>query len=173
MTVIFPGYFIRKTRMKNKLTLLLLLCLGAMVSLTACRTNVQPAVWAEPKENAVKAGEMEQAEPEENTANAVKTEKTEQASSEDVDYAKKENWAYFGIGEDKEADLFMICPTVDTKGERGVLKVTDVDAADYPAIIPGLPEGPVPIFHQTTQGTCPHVSLYNIIIGTETAGEKI
>ena len=42
--------------MKNKLTLLLLLCLGAMVSLTACRTNVQPAVWAEPKENAVKAG---------------------------------------------------------------------------------------------------------------------
>ena len=103
--------------MKNKLTLLLLLCLGAMMSLTACRTNVQPAVWAEPKENAVKAGETEQPAPEENTANAVKTEKTEQASSEDIDYAKKENWAYFGIGEDKDADLFLICPTVDTKDE--------------------------------------------------------
>ena len=62
--------------MKNKLTLLLLLCLGAMMSLTACRTNVQPTVWAEPKENTVKVGETEQPAPEENTANAVKTEKT-------------------------------------------------------------------------------------------------
>ena len=34
-----------------------------------------------------------------------------------VDYSKEENWAYFGIGEDKEADLFLICPTVDMKDE--------------------------------------------------------
>lgn len=33
------------------------------------------------------------------------------------DYSKEENWAYYGIGEDKEADLFLICPTVDTKDE--------------------------------------------------------
>lgn len=33
------------------------------------------------------------------------------------DYAKEENWAYFAIGEEKDADLFLICPTVDTKDE--------------------------------------------------------
>ncbi len=32
-------------------------------------------------------------------------------------YAKPESWAYFGIGEDKEADLFLICPTVDVRDE--------------------------------------------------------
>ena len=30
-----------------------------------------------------------------------------------IDYSKSENWAYFSVGEDKQADLFLICPTVD------------------------------------------------------------
>ena len=30
-----------------------------------------------------------------------------------VDYSDPSSWAYFGIGEGKEADLFIICPTVD------------------------------------------------------------
>lgn len=34
-----------------------------------------------------------------------------------VDYSKAENWAYFSEGEDKPADLFLICPTVDTNDE--------------------------------------------------------
>ncbi len=34
-----------------------------------------------------------------------------------VDYCAAENWAYFGIGEGKDADAFLICPTVDTKDE--------------------------------------------------------
>ena len=33
------------------------------------------------------------------------------------DYAAAENWAYFGLGQDKAADLFLICPTVDVKDE--------------------------------------------------------
>ena len=33
------------------------------------------------------------------------------------DYSKEENWAYFALGEDKDVDLFLICPTVDTKDE--------------------------------------------------------
>ena len=33
------------------------------------------------------------------------------------DYAMEENWAYFGLGEDNDADLFLICPTVDTRDE--------------------------------------------------------
>ncbi|MBR0085367.1 MAG: DUF3089 domain-containing protein, partial [Lachnospiraceae bacterium] len=32
-------------------------------------------------------------------------------------YAAKRNWAYFREGEDKDADLFIICPTVDMKDE--------------------------------------------------------
>ena len=30
-----------------------------------------------------------------------------------VDYSQSENWAYYAVGEGKEADLFLICPTVD------------------------------------------------------------
>ena len=30
-----------------------------------------------------------------------------------VDYSQSENWAYYAEGEGKEADLFLICPTVD------------------------------------------------------------
>lgn len=35
-----------------------------------------------------------------------------------VDYSKQENWAYFAEGENKNADLFLICPTVDM-GKNG------------------------------------------------------
>lgn len=35
-----------------------------------------------------------------------------------VDYSKSENWAYYAEGAGKEADLFLICPTVDM-GEDG------------------------------------------------------
>ena len=35
----------------------------------------------------------------------------------ETDYAAEENWAYFGIGVDKDADVFLICPTVDMKDE--------------------------------------------------------
>lgn len=34
-----------------------------------------------------------------------------------VDYSKAENWAYWDLGEGKEADVFLICPTVDINDE--------------------------------------------------------
>ncbi len=34
-----------------------------------------------------------------------------------TDYYRKSNWAYFAEGEGKDADLFLICPTVDMKDE--------------------------------------------------------
>ncbi len=37
--------------------------------------------------------------------------------SSGVDYADKGNWAYYGVGDDKDADLFLIAPTVDVKDE--------------------------------------------------------
>lgn len=49
------------------------------------------------------------------TTGAAAAEET--ADPERPDYAKEENWAYFGIGEDKEADLFLVCPTVDMRDE--------------------------------------------------------
>lgn len=49
----------------------------------------------------------------ETAANAAET-----ADSEAIpDYSKAENWAYFDLGEQKSADLFLVCPTVDTKDE--------------------------------------------------------
>lgn len=37
--------------------------------------------------------------------------------AETVDYSKAENWAYYAEGENKAADLFLICPTVDMGGD--------------------------------------------------------
>lgn len=34
-----------------------------------------------------------------------------------TDYSNPDNWAYYGVGEDKDVDLFLICPTVDVKEE--------------------------------------------------------
>ncbi|MCR5733460.1 MAG: DUF3089 domain-containing protein [Lachnospiraceae bacterium] len=34
-----------------------------------------------------------------------------------VDYSDENNWAYYAEGEDKQADLFLICPTVDVNDE--------------------------------------------------------
>ena len=34
-----------------------------------------------------------------------------------IDYADKTTWAYYGIGEDRNADLFLVCPTVDMNDE--------------------------------------------------------
>lgn len=38
----------------------------------------------------------------------------------DPDYSLPENWAWFGIGEDKPADLFIVCPTVDMRDETNL-----------------------------------------------------
>ena len=37
--------------------------------------------------------------------------------AKDKSYSEKSNWAYFAEGEGKKADLFIICPTVDTRDE--------------------------------------------------------
>ena len=48
-----------------------------------------------------------------------------------VDYSQSENWAYYAVGEGKEADLFLICPTVDM-GEDGEynMSMDDVDVKE-------------------------------------------
>ena len=36
------------------------------------------------------------------------------------DYGRAENWVWHGIGEDKAADLFLLCPTVDMRDETNL-----------------------------------------------------
>lgn len=36
------------------------------------------------------------------------------------DYASAENWAWYAVGEDRPADLFIICPTVDMRDETNL-----------------------------------------------------
>ena len=45
-----------------------------------------------------------------------------------TDYSQSENWAYYAVGEGKEADLFLICPTVDM-GKDGEYNM-DMDDAE-------------------------------------------
>ena len=52
-------------------------------------------------------------------------------NADTVDYSQSENWAYYGIGEGKEADLFLICPTVDMgKNENYNMSMEDTDTKE-------------------------------------------
>ena len=42
-----------------------------------------------------------------------------------LDYGDAENWAYFALGEDKDVDVFLICPTVDTRSETNSFDLND------------------------------------------------
>ena len=42
-----------------------------------------------------------------------------------LDYGDPENWAYFELGEDREVDVFLICPTVDTRSETNSFDLND------------------------------------------------
>ena len=73
-------------------------------------------------------------EPTETVPPAVPTpEPSSQGSSEDgqepafdaLDYGVPENWAYFESGEDREVDVFLICPTVDTRSETNSFDLND------------------------------------------------
>lgn len=41
------------------------------------------------------------------------------------DYGDPGSWAYFAEGEDKDADVFLICPLVDTRSERNAYDLND------------------------------------------------
>ena len=52
-------------------------------------------------------------------------ETTEYPGIEALDYSLPENWAYFAVGENKPVDVFLICPTVDTRSERNALDLNE------------------------------------------------
>lgn len=54
------------------------------------------------------------------------TKEAEAETSASVDYSSADNWVYFGVGDDKDVDLFLVCPTVDTLDEEFMSLVNDV-----------------------------------------------
>ena len=42
-----------------------------------------------------------------------------------IDYSDPENWAYFRMGEDREVDVFFICPTVDIRSASNALEINE------------------------------------------------
>ena len=44
---------------------------------------------------------------------------------EAMDYSLQDNWAYFEIDQEKPVDVFLICPTVDTKSETNSFDLND------------------------------------------------
>ena len=48
-----------------------------------------------------------------------------QVQTDPLDYADPQNWAYYGLGEDRPVDVFLICPTVDIESERNSLEIND------------------------------------------------
>ena len=59
----------------------------------------------------------------------------EAADPDIVDYANEDNWAYFGIGEDKDVDLFLICPTVDMRDEYNMSMDDEETKARFPGAL--------------------------------------
>ncbi|MBR1629674.1 MAG: DUF3089 domain-containing protein [Lachnospiraceae bacterium] len=59
----------------------------------------------------------EQPEADQSIPEADESTQSETDPSNQSDYSNEENWAYYGIGEEKQADLFLVCPTVDMNDE--------------------------------------------------------
>ena len=49
----------------------------------------------------------------------------ETPAGEKLDYGDGANWAYFALGEDTGVDVFLICPTVDTRSETNSFDLND------------------------------------------------
>ena len=48
-----------------------------------------------------------------------------------VDYASESSWAYWGIGENKQADVFLVCPTVDMNDEWNMSMTDEQTKASF------------------------------------------
>ena len=106
--------------MKNRKTIIIILCvvLSALLILGAALFSRKPSPVsvADTTPQAEPTSQPEPTPQAEATAHPEPTAAAE-PSVLSVDYSAAENWAYYALGEDKAADLFLICPTVDTQDE--------------------------------------------------------
>ena len=47
------------------------------------------------------------------------------------DYAQTDNWAYFAEGENRDVDVFLVCPTVDTRDETNMSMTDEETRASF------------------------------------------
>lgn len=56
---------------------------------------------------------------------------TKSSPASDVDYTRAENWAWYGIGEGKDVDVFLVCPTVDMNDEFNMSMADEKNKANF------------------------------------------
>ena len=103
--------------MKKLICLLLAVCMA--LSLAACGKKPAKEEIA-PKLTAQTLAAVNKTAQEETQPSAA-----EESAQDALDYGAPENWAYFEPGEDREADVFLICPTVDTRSETNAFDLND------------------------------------------------
>ncbi len=59
------------------------------------------------------------------TVNAPASAAVPTAEPAGPDYGDPASWAYFALGEDKDVDVFLICPLVDTRSERNAYDLNE------------------------------------------------
>lgn len=112
--------------MKNKLWITMGL-VAAIMTVGCAGQSAKPAsepAAEEPQAQAeAEVAEEPQAQSEAQTAEepaAETKEEAAEATASAVDYSDQSNWVYYGIEEDKDVDLFLVCPTVDTLDEENM-----------------------------------------------------
>ena len=108
-----------KTKRCLSLWLAIMLCLSTFVAFAE-----KPDVMAEATEEIIAATE----EPADDSAEELVV-MPEDDSDGSVDYSDMSNWAYWNEGDEKTADLFFVCPTVDM-GKEGNF-VADITNEKY------------------------------------------
>ena len=114
--------------MKNKgAVAVIIIAIIAVLSLgTWSESGMKPPGGGqEPAQENVSAAEQTQeTEPGQEQAQGQGQEQA-QVQTDPLDYADPQNWAYYGLGEDRPVDVFLICPTVDIESERNSLEIND------------------------------------------------
>ena len=82
---------------------------------------------AEGQEQAqAEAQDQTQPEAQEQAQEEATVEQSQAEPAAALDYSSEENWAYYSIGDDKDVDLFLICPTVDMLDEENMSMENEV-----------------------------------------------
>ena len=108
--------------MKKLTGLLAAICM--MFSLVSCgaapeSTAVRPAAEESVQESAAEEETAPEsaAEAQAEESGAAEAAPASESAAAALDYADPDNWAYYEPDADREVDVFLICPTVDTKSE--------------------------------------------------------
>ena len=96
--------------------LILAVALAAAVGVSIYRENRGGTAAA-----AVPSAPVGTAEP----AQTAETTAAPTAEPAGPDYGDPASWAYFALGEDKDVDVFLVCPLVDTRSERNAYDLND------------------------------------------------